>query len=420
MSVAVTPLLLIVCFMFGGFLQKFVLVPFFKPFENWYQHTLDIVSKGEASLPQLAVFFAVLVLPGFAAFLLASLALKAGLRGPSARDLALAHGAVDVDPTDFEQRRLSNVVEEMAIASGTRVPVVLLVDSPSPNVSVIGGRAGDYAVLVSRSLLPQMDRETTQGALAGAIAGVANGDLTVLRSMQSILFSLGLLTACLDIPFIKSQRQTLWRFIKLAFTLPSRRSACEIVEVERRLLASTSPELLGEMEHFMSGSDTQVWLKSLAVFVLLPVLLARLASYLIFSLAKLFFIGPLLSATWKTRRYRADATAVQLTRNPTGFGQALVEFSAGWAPIGDDPWLELAAVAGPDQVTSDTKFGEALTMASTFFPSVNKRIGRLKAMGACLDFREYREPSTLATIGIILSVIVPIAGVIGAVIYFSN
>jgi len=363
---------------------------------------------------------AVLVLPGFAAFFLASLALKAGLRGPSARDLALAHGAVEADLSDFVQRRLVNVVEEMAIASGTRVPAVLLVDTQSPNVSVIGGRSGDYAVLVSRSLLSQMNRETTQGALAGAIAGVANGDLAVLRAIQSILFSLGLLTACLDIPFIKSQRQTLWRFVKLAFTLPSKRAAAEVLETERGLLASTSPELLGEMEHFFSGSETQVWLKSLAAFVVLPVLIARVASYLIFSLTKLFVIGPLLSATWKTRRYRADATAVQLTRNPTGLGQALIEFSSGWAPIGDDPWLELAAVAGPDRVTSDTKFGEAMTMASTFFPSVNKRIGLLKAMGASIDYREYREASTLATIGTILAVIVPIAGIIGAVIYLSN
>lgn len=420
MSVAITPLLLILVFMLGSLVQDFVPTPFFGAFESWYQQSLNLIDKGQATAPQLVAFILLLVVPGFAAFGLGSLALKGALRGPGARDLAVAHGGVDADPKQFEERRLMNVVEEIAIAAGIQPPAIVLVETGSPNVAVIGSRSGDSAVLVSRSLLPQMDRETTQGALAGAIAGIANGDLVVLRAMQSIMFSLGLLTACLDVFFIQSQRKTLWGFVKLAFTLPSRRSAAEVVDIEKRLLESTSPELLGEMEHFFSGSETQIWLKSLATFMVLPVLMARVVSFLIFSLTKLFIIGPLLAATWKTRRYHADATAVQLTRNATGFGQALIEFSSGWAPIGDDPWLELTAVAGPDRVMSETKFGDAMTMASTFFPSANKRIGRLKAMGAELDYREYREPSTVATIGIILAVIAPIAGIIATLFALSR
>jgi Zn-dependent protease with chaperone function len=39
----------------------------------------------------------------------------------------------------------------------------------------------------------------------------------------------------------------------------------------------------------------------------------------------LFLLGPLLAFTWRTRCYLADATAVQLTRNPDGLARALVQ-----------------------------------------------------------------------------------------------
>jgi Zn-dependent protease with chaperone function len=58
--------------------------------------------------------------------------------------------------------------------------------------------------------------------------------------------------------------------------------------------------------------------------VLLPLLLGIVITKFLFGITLLFLLGWLLARSWHTRRYLADATAVQLTRNPDALARALV------------------------------------------------------------------------------------------------
>ncbi|MBX7131150.1 MAG: hypothetical protein K1X67_00580 [Fimbriimonadaceae bacterium] len=414
LSLVLSPLILFLGLILGGLVKRFVPLPLFDSFYDWLGRMPDLIEKGQSSIPSLIAYIVVLIAPGFLMLIGFALWSRRVRTGPSVRELARAMGASDPEPHRLDEQRLVNIVEEMAIASGLSKPVVLLVDAPGPNVAVIGRSRREFAILVTRPLLPQLDRDETQGTLAAAIASVANGDLGVLETIRSMVYSMGLVNAFLDSPFSKSQRSNLWAFAKLAFTPRNRRTPEQVLDLERRLLNSTQPEALSELDTFMQGSETKLWIKfAVFGFLLLPFLIARVASLLIFGMMNLFVVGPLLSAAWKSRRYLADASAVQYTRNPCGFGNALVEFSQDWSPLGDDPWVEMTSVVSPSRVGASSKFGEAMNMAANFSPSVNRRIMRLQAMGADIDYVPYREPNMVAAWALIFGVI----GILAALVW---
>ena len=67
---------------------------------------------------------------------------------------------------DFKQQRLLNVVEEMAIASGTPVPPVYLLDEDGINAFAAGYKPGDAIIGVTRGAIEKLDREQLQGVIA--------------------------------------------------------------------------------------------------------------------------------------------------------------------------------------------------------------------------------------------------------------
>lgn len=72
--------------------------------------------------------------------------------------------AVDPRTTNLHERRLLNVVEEMAIASGTPVPAVYVLDQePGLNAFAAGLTTSDAVVAVTRGTLEKLSRDELQG-----------------------------------------------------------------------------------------------------------------------------------------------------------------------------------------------------------------------------------------------------------------
>lgn len=59
------------------------------------------------------------------------------------------------------------------------------------------------------------------------------------------------------------------------------------------------------------------------VMIMLPYYLAAMFPHILLLILNPFLLEPLISALWRTRRYLADASAVQLTRNPDGLAGGL-------------------------------------------------------------------------------------------------
>ena len=107
----------------------------------------------------------------------------------------LSLGAREPLMTDLEERQLVNVVEEMAIAAGIQPPKVMLIDSEVANAAAVGSSPEDATIVVSRSLLDDLDRDETQGVLAHLVASVGNGDLRGAMSIIAIFQTFGFASA---------------------------------------------------------------------------------------------------------------------------------------------------------------------------------------------------------------------------------
>ncbi|HBH35598.1 MAG TPA: peptidase M48, partial [Gammaproteobacteria bacterium] len=74
---------------------------------------------------------------------------------------------VSQNSADPDHRRLLNIVEEIAIASGTQVPLLYVMrEEPAINAFAAGVTSGDAAIVVTRGCLQQLNRSELQGIIA--------------------------------------------------------------------------------------------------------------------------------------------------------------------------------------------------------------------------------------------------------------
>ncbi len=93
--------------------------------------------------------------------------------------------------TDPAQRRLINVVEEMAIASGIPVPQIFVLDSENNiNAFAAGLEFSDAAVTVTRGALNKLSRDELQGVIAHEFSHILNGDMRLNMQLIGILFGI--------------------------------------------------------------------------------------------------------------------------------------------------------------------------------------------------------------------------------------
>jgi Zn-dependent protease with chaperone function len=165
------------------------------------------------------------------------------------------------------ERRLLNVVEEMAIASGVRIPGVYVMDGEQGiNAFAAGWNVSAAVVAVTRGTLETLNRDELQGVIGHEFSHILNGDMRLNIRMLGVLAGIVFIGAIGD------------------FLMRSARESRD------------------------KGSG--------------PVLLAGLALFLI-GYVGLFFARLIKAAVSREREFLADASSVQFTRNPDGLAGAL-------------------------------------------------------------------------------------------------
>src|SRR5687767_12244560 len=116
----------------------------------------------------------------------------ASLRGGGAA-VARQMGATPVpeSTSDFHLRRLRNVVEEVAIASGVPVPqIYVLEEEEAINAFAAGYAPSDASVTVTRGALDRLNRDELQGVIAHEFSHVLNGDMRLNIRLIGLLFGI--------------------------------------------------------------------------------------------------------------------------------------------------------------------------------------------------------------------------------------
>lgn len=297
---------------------------------EWYL-TLFIPHTDEPrSQLQLIVGSVAWVVPGVVALMGSWLGLRRLFRGAGIGGALLTLGAREPRPDDLEERQLVNVVEEMALAAGIEPPRVMLLAADLPNAAALGTGPGDATVVISRRLLDEMDRDETQGIIGHLVASIGNGDLAVIWTILSVFQTFGALFLILDLPFSATSRESAARLFRFCYGRrddPGRAAEADILAM--RLAQQLRPEGMDDVIEFMAAIERKDIGRARRVFyyiraiVLMPLLLGIVIVRSLLGFATLFLLGWLLAFTWRTRRYLADATAVQLTRYPDGLARAL-------------------------------------------------------------------------------------------------
>lgn len=180
-------------------------------------------------------------------------------------------GARPVDPStgDLLERRLVNVVEEMALAAGVAVPKVYLMDhEPSINAFAAGHTVNDAVIAVTRGALTRLTRDELQGVIGHEFSHILNGDMRLNLRLIGVLFGL--------------------------------------------LMIAMFGRFLMEMSRGSRNSRGGAG----------GLVVAGLALWIVGYVGVIF--GRLIkAAVSRQREYLADASAVQFTRNPDGIGGAL-------------------------------------------------------------------------------------------------
>ena len=107
--------------------------------------------------------------------------------------VALQMGGVPVpeNTTDLNLRRLRNVVEEIAIASGVPVPKLYVLEHEEAiNAFAAGYSPSDAVVAVTRGALDKLNRDELQGVIAHEFSHILNGDMRLNIRLIGVLFGI--------------------------------------------------------------------------------------------------------------------------------------------------------------------------------------------------------------------------------------
>lgn len=128
-----------------------------------------------------------------ALFILGATAYKTAALSAGGGRVAVDMGGTLVPPDvqDPLRRRLRNVVEEMAIASGMPVPEIYVLEQERGiNAFAAGYSSGDAAIAVTRGTLELLDRDELQGVVAHEFSHVLNGDMRLNIRLMGVLFGI--------------------------------------------------------------------------------------------------------------------------------------------------------------------------------------------------------------------------------------
>lgn len=178
---------------------------------------------------------------------------------------------------DFEEKRLLNIVSEMALASGMPVPQVYLLDHEEGiNAFAAGTEPSNAVIGVTRGCLQRLSREELSGVIAHEFSHIINGDMRLNMRLMGLVFGLVVIS----------------------------------------IIGRGMVQLL----RFQGGSSRRN--NKEGGNVMLVLFLLGLGLLVIGGLGSLF--GRLIqAAVSRQREFLADASSVQFTRNPDGIVGAL-------------------------------------------------------------------------------------------------
>jgi Zn-dependent protease with chaperone function/uncharacterized tellurite resistance protein B-like protein len=117
----------------------------------------------------------------------------ASLRSGGGESVAQMMGGRLIHPhtTDLAERKVMNVVEEMALASGTPVPPIYLMETESSINAFAAGYTPDGAVIgVTRGAIEKLSRDELQGVIAHEFSHILNGDMRMNIRLMGVIFGI--------------------------------------------------------------------------------------------------------------------------------------------------------------------------------------------------------------------------------------
>ena len=253
-------------------------------------------------------------------------------------------GAKEIRAEDVPQ--LWNVVQEMALAANVPMPRVYLIDDTAPNAFATGRDPEHASVAITTGLLQKLDREELQGVMAHELSHVRNFDIRFSLMVGVLVGSIALLADF---------------FLRFTFWGGGGR---------RSRRDSDSGGGIG------------------AIIFILAIVLAILAP-IISRLVQL--------AVSRQREYLADASGIELTRNPYGLERALAKITLDQEP------LEVANRA-TQHLYFENPIKAAADGTSSLFsthPAALDRVNRLRQLSGqppVPDVRYVLDPNAMAGI----------------------
>lgn len=184
---------------------------------------------------------------------------------------ALGGQLIPGNSPELPRRQLLNIVEEMAIASGTPVPPVYELNESGINAFAAGHGPHDAVIGVTRGAMEQLSRDELQGVIAHEFSHILHGDMRLNLRLVALLNGLLL--------------------IGLLGRILTRSGAHRGV---RRRSNQGNVALIGLGLIILGAIGT-------------------------------FFGNWIKAAVSRQREFLADASAIQYTRNPEGIGGALIK-----------------------------------------------------------------------------------------------
>jgi Zn-dependent protease with chaperone function/uncharacterized tellurite resistance protein B-like protein len=112
-------------------------------------------------------------------------------QGGSAVSSMMGGRLLNPSTTDLDERKLLNVVEEMALASGVPVPQVYVMDNEQGiNAFAAGHTTSDATITVTRGCMKLLTRDELQGVIAHEFSHVLNGDMRLNLRLLGIIFGI--------------------------------------------------------------------------------------------------------------------------------------------------------------------------------------------------------------------------------------
>jgi Zn-dependent protease with chaperone function len=312
-----------------------------------------VLQQRPADPQALVIGAAVMLLPGAVLSTILWLGLTALFSHGGVGGALLALSAREPNQSDLRELQLADVVQEMAIAAGLPAPRVMLVDAPGANAAAIGTSPADARVVISRRLVDDLSRDELEGVLAHLVGSVGNGDLRIAFRVTAILEACGLLVAVINSPFGSQSRHTLWRIVRYGLggsrSDDHARESAAVAEILARGVALDTDDI----DRMFDAAGKKSLFRSIRNFLLFPILFTNLAIKLSLWFFSATILGPSLALLWRTRKYLADASAVQLTRNPDGLASALQKLSADAGALPGGSWASHLFIVSPKSGEAD-------------------------------------------------------------------